>query len=324
MRLMLGPEKCPGTKLLIAIPILIAILVSGCITPGGPSAGGVEIVDFHPDFPEIYPGETVKFNLMVKNTGSVEATDVFAELLGLDEDWFGGREQFPNEAECRYDGNFFTLMPPRPEHGTGGETHVCTWNYGAPEDIPRGTSISYDATARVFYTYHTDVVKTVTLVSYNKMREIIQQGGSLVMDAVSQTSSPISITASTRSPIRLSESQDSMTFPLEIGIENVGGGIACRVGACKKQLGEKWNEVLLKIEFPSDGIGIVQGTGCSGFSGDGEFVSVWLGKPNRIACDLEVKNPSSITGPVQIPIRIHAEYSYFVDKTISIRVSSPY
>lgn len=315
--------------LIIIFPLLLVVLISGCTSIPIPglstmTSGGVTIVDFNSDFPDVYVGDTMKFSLRVRNMGSVEATDVFAELLGLDEDWFVGGEKFPNENECRYDGSFFTLSPPQPEYSVGGEAHTCSWTYDTPEGIPKGMSVTYDATARVYYTYQTNVMKTITLISYDKMKELQQQGKTLVTDTVSQTSSPISITAVTRSPIRISENKNSITFPLEITIQNVGGGVACITGECKGSFGEESkNKILLKIESLSDGLGLVSGGGCEDLR-SGKLISVWPGKSNKITCDLEAGGLSQLTGPAQKPIKISAEYSYYTESTIPITVSSPY
>lgn len=317
--------KSCGAKLLVAFTIMFVITVSGCTFipgPSGPTVGGVSIVDFNSDFSELYPKEMVTFNLKVKNTGSVTAEKVFAELLGLDEDWYAANEEDPQEDECRWKSETgFTLAPPRPEYGVDGETHVCTWKYPAPEDIPAGGSIRYDATARVFYTYHTELIKSITLVSYDKMKEIQQQGGSLPIDTVSQTTSPISISVATRSPIRIQN--DEVSFQLEVTIENAGGGVVCRKDKCKKQYGGKWNEVKLKIDLPN-GMELSDNSGCSKIAGEGDYVSVWTGKPNKIACEIEIPKSYSITGPEQKTVNVRADYSYFIEKTIPITVTSPY
>lgn len=317
------PGKKATAKYFSLAAIVLIAVVSGCTSPSPATGGGVIIEEFVTDFGEVYSGDTVKLSLLVRNTGSVDAGHVFAEVLGLDEAWYGQGENFPNEQECRHDSSGFSLSAPNPDYSVRGESHVCTWTYNAPTDIPKGMSVTHEATAMVFYDYHTDVVKTVTLLSYERMRELQQQGGAIPADTTSQTNSPVSITAATRSPIRIGN--DEITFPLEIGIENTGGGIACRTGECKKAKGGNLNEVKLKIGFLSEGMSIAPDSGCQGFAdGDGEYVSVWSGKPNKISCDIQVDNPSGITGPVQIPIRINAEYSYLIEDTLQIRVYSPY
>jgi hypothetical protein len=321
---MQGLRYSAGAKALLIVSIVFSMLVSGCAwlpfgLPQTGTSGGVVIEDFSPDLSEVYTGEPIKFTLKVRNTGSVESEKTFAELLGLDEDWYDDfEERFPNEAECRYDGSGFDLLPPSPDHGTQGESHICTWDYDAPSDIINGASVSYDATARVFYTYRTEVVKSVTLASREEMISMQQQGRTLPADTISSTSSPVSVTVDTTSPIRVFD--DVATFPIEISIENVGGGVPCRENECKKTGEEKWNEIKLSIALP-DGISMA-GTGCNSFSGNGDYISVWPGKPNKITCDVSV-DANDLTGPTQKAIRVSAEYSYFVDKTITVLVSSP-
>jgi hypothetical protein len=155
------------------------------------------------------------------------------------------------------------------------------------------------------------------------MKEIKNQGGSLVAESTSHTVSPISISANTKSPIRILEDKNKAIFPLEIKIENVGGGVVCRVGKCKKTQEEKVNEIKLSVKLHS-GLTLASGSGCSDFTkSGGSYISVWSGKPNQIACEIEATGLSDIDGPIQKQIEIHADYSYYVDKTISITVSSP-
>ena len=173
-----------ATKTLSWIPILLLVLVvcaSGC-TNTKTAGKGVIIEAFEPDHPEIYSGEPVVFRLLVRNTGSVEARNVHAELLGIDEDWcckpagtpeekgrWLNREKLPNEEECRYNGEGFSLAAPDPSMGTSGGTHTCTWSYRAPT-IERGFSLTYRPTARVFYTYSTTTTKLITFGSSAELR----------------------------------------------------------------------------------------------------------------------------------------------------------
>ncbi|MCK4714477.1 MAG: hypothetical protein KAT35_02805, partial [Candidatus Aenigmarchaeota archaeon] len=65
----------------VLLSIFSVLAVSGCTTPVQ-TGSGVVIQEFTPGFTEIYPGEPIVFYLKFKNTGSVEATNVFAEVLG--------------------------------------------------------------------------------------------------------------------------------------------------------------------------------------------------------------------------------------------------
>ena len=307
----------PGLVLLLAA----VVAASGCINPNLQTGDGVVIQEFTPGFSEVYPGEPVTFFLKFKNIGSVEATEVFAELLGLDEDWaasssrFGsgevspGGEKFPEETRCRHDGEHFSMKPPDLFYGTEGETATCTWKYKAPP-IPGGFGVTYPITARLFYSYRTDLVKSFTILSTGELMRYNQQGKTVPSSTVSSTRSPIIITAEARDPIRFWES--SITFPIAITFSNTGGGMVCLKDQCKKTEGQEWNQLGFSIKEISKGIKV----DCFGRN----EIEVWTNRDNTIVCDVTVSDTSQITGHEERIISISAEYSYFTDAEASITV----
>jgi hypothetical protein len=323
----------------IAFPILVLALlftltVSGC-TRQVQTGYGVVIEEFTPAFAEVYPEEPIIFLLKVKNIGSVEAMDVHAELLGLDEDWAAsskgvgqgpitpGGEKLPEESWCRFTETekHRTLKPPDLFYGTEGEVATCTWKYKAP-DIPSGFKPTYDITARVFYTYSTDVVKSFTLASAGELYKLKEQGKSLPSSTVSSTKSPVSITAESDDPIRVWSDKGSVSLPLKITISNTGGGMVCSVGKCKKtgEDGHEWNK--LNLYFKPLGGGIVLGSECrgNGDGGGGKVVEVWPNRDNTIICEIEFTEISNIVGHEERLLQISAVYSYFADAESSVTI----
>ena len=132
------------------IPVLIVLLVSGCISTSIETGNGVIIKNYDVGFSDVYSGECVDFDVLIKNTGSIKAEDVFVELVGLDEGWsddeiswgrgcsgtgggpWVGGEKLPNEGTCRYTSSGSELLPPDILRGTEGEERVCSWSYMAP------------------------------------------------------------------------------------------------------------------------------------------------------------------------------------------------
>ena len=198
------------------LSVVAVLLVSGCTQAG--TGNGVKVLDFGPDLSKVYPGEVVNFNLRFQNTGSLNAGGVFAELLGLDEDWYDsglgdigggpweGGEKLPNEKECRYtEGVHKTLLAPNPQYGTPGETQSCSWTYKAPgeDKVSRDMDRTYPITARVYYDYRTEVVKLVPFLSKEEVLKLRDRGATIQLSDVSSTSSPVSISLETDSPIRV-------------------------------------------------------------------------------------------------------------------------
>lgn len=309
----------------LVLPLVAILAVSGCIT-NTTTGNGVVIEEFTTGgISELYPGEPVTFYLKVRNTGSVEAEGVFAELLGLDEDWaksssdlgtIEGVEMLPQETRCQYinKGEHFTLQPPDTIYNTAGETATCTWKYRTPP-IPQGMNPTYGITARAFYDYRTDLVKSFTILSTSELLKYKQQGLGVPMSTVSSTRSPITITTESRDPIRFWE--DKISFPLAITVSNTGGGMVCLKGQCKKTGSVEWNKLRLTINPVSSGLEV--SPECSEYR-SGSVMEVWPNRDNTIICDIEVSGVSDITGFEERILGISAEYSYFTDAETSIKV----
>ncbi len=329
--------------ILMLFPILFVILASGCTIPIGPQppkAGGLTIESFVTDLQvsEISSGEPITFQLKFRNTGSVTAKNVFAELFGLDESWCcdmvgitgegpwtSGKEKLPNEERCRYTGVGFSLLPPDPQSGTLGESSTCTWSYKAPS-IPKNLpSVPFTPTVRLFYTYKTILLKSITFGSHQDLRATQNIGGVLPASTTSVTSSPISISVQTKSPIRfwtVGDGSGEVKFPIKIDIKNIGGGTVCAnegglLKSCKLLIGgeESKNNIFLKI---TPGLGLELREECRDFE-MGKIITLWKGQSNSITCDV-VAAGLEAKGPVQRSITIEAEYEYTIDIETSIRV----
>jgi hypothetical protein len=211
-----------------------------------------------------------------------------------------------------------TLKAPDVTYGTEGETATCTWMYRAP-GIPEGMNPEYPITARVFYDYRTDVVKSLTLTPAKELLSYNQQGRALPTGTVSSTRSPISIKAESRSPIRFWDSGD-ISFPLAITVSNTGGGMVCLRDHCKKASagGHEWNQLTLKIIPLSDGLAVSDE--CERFTGSGSTLEVWPGRDNTIICNIEASGLDSIVGHEERMLGISAEYGYFTDEHASVTV----
>jgi hypothetical protein len=161
--------------------------------------------------------------------------------------------------------------------------------------------------ARVTYGYTTTTVKSITFGTSTELRSIQDKGGTLPADTVSTTSGPVSIDIVSKGPIRVSS--NNVEFPIEISLNNAGGGIACKTGCSTSA---DWNKVKLTIKLPD---GIEKADGCE----DGEPYSLWRGKSNTIGCRLSAS--SDFTGRVQRLITVTATYDYIVDATTSLTVT---
>ena len=327
-----------ASLLFLALPLL-ALLASGCTTTNtSATTNGIAVKSFGPDFSEVYSGETVKFNLLLKNEGSVDTSGVHAELLGLDEDWCsasgtggtqcrasaGGRlENLPNEQDCQYTGSGFKMYAASSIHGTDGSTHTCSWTYVAPQ-IAKDFSIQYVPIARTFFPYKSAVTKLITFGSTNEIRRLQDSGSKFPMETVSSTVSPVQLTIETKGPIRFWGG--TVAFPLEITITNAGGGAPCSTGAntiegvrnnCKGTVAgdSAKDRITLRVvlgsnmQFMDPECQLLTST---------MVVALYKGK-NSIVCDIQASGMSEV--PIQKAVTVEAYYEYYTDTTSSIRLT---
>jgi len=306
-------------NMLLILPLLVlpALLVSGCtLTPVEVTSNGVEIESLEADFINLFEGEQVTFRMMLRNTGSADTSEVFAELLGIDQEWGPdpGQEVLPNEEECRWNsGSHFSLLAPEPENGIPGQTHMCTWTYVAP-NLPEGQSITYEVTGRVFYRYSSSTITSITFGTYDELRALQESGQPIPAETTSSSKGPIKISIETQGPIRFSEGETSVDFPLYITIENLGKGVVCNAedpNQCKDYAGtDPQNKV--SVSFSANDID---------FEEDCEIkeMSVWVGIPNYHTCEATASNLPGIIS--QRVITATATYSYYNDKTTTVTVT---
>lgn len=313
------------------LAFVFLVLISGCTTPV-PKPAGVVIESFTTDFSEVYPGEPVSFRVKIRNTGSVDAENVFAELYGLDESWCESsvkcdkktREVFPNEEECRYDGNGFSLEAPDPLRKTKGESHVCTWSYTAP-DIPPGFSIHYTPKVGIFYTYRSITIQSITLLPQNELIRIKDSHLPLPTETVSTTNSPIHISVETLSPVRYWKSTETIETPIKITITNLGDGFPCYGPtekpphkSCKSLCQNCKDKVKVYVQpldediIPKD---------CKEVTKDPIFLP--YGKSNSFVCYIKIKNLPKYRA-VQKNIKVEAVYEYYTEKEISLTLKNTY
>jgi hypothetical protein len=287
----------------LILPLFLAVFISGCVIPGGSTggAGGVDIMAFETDWDQVYIDEPVSFRVLVQNTGSVDSGDGSIDILGLEE-W--------SKLECSPSLTFDRLLPPNPDRGTSGESFAVTCNSDAPE-VPSGLSVTYTPTARMSYGYSSDFVKSIIVASQEELRAIESRGTGLPSELISSSTSPISLSIETKGPIRFWSDTSKVEFPLEITVNNVGGGIACLDSSCDTN---DWNKIRLTI----DGVDL-DDSECQKYSSKG-VLTLWQGRSNTIVCKASF-SVGGIVGAVQKNIQIHADYGYFVDRTIPITVN---
>jgi hypothetical protein len=275
---------------LFALVMLAVLLSSGCTTfpwtgGGGTVFGsGMEISAFEPQLTKAYAGENVNFDMRVRNSGSFDAPGKAALSIG---DW---QCQPGNEVA------FETLLAPNDERGTSGQEKSLRWTCTAPQ-LNDELTATYDARAIVTYNYRSVTSNTVMLVPRQELISLRDAGKSLPSQLASTTHSPVSLTINVAGPIRMSGEESSIEFPVNIVIENTGGGV---VDA---------SSVDLKVE----GLGGLTQKNC-----DYSNLHLWRGTSQQITCTMGATGVTAIT---EARIVATLTYGYSVSKTVSIQVA---
>jgi len=320
----------------VLFAMILVITVSGCVLQSNVSNldSGVYIMDFKPEFTNVYSGEPVKFMLRVKNFGSEQATSGKVCMIGLGSEWIpaeGGKFSTCTEGcEDTDETRMFSLFPP--SENVEGEEKICMWTYDkAPENIPEGMQMTYTPVARLVYYYKSTTVKTISMLPYQEMRRLQETGAELPSTTSSSSSSPVSITIQNKGPIRYwsepGQDKASVTFPLAIKIENTGGGTTTLSEDAGSGTAQRvYNKIkAVTISFPGLEEADYKLEDCDKYlPGDttsgGKVVELWEGRDYLINCKLTFNNLDR-GSPVTKVIQVSAEYGYLVEKSTEIIVS---
>lgn len=309
---------------ILILSIFSALFISGCTFPGGEetaSGSGVITENLEVDFPKVYAGEKFKLQMKMSNQGSVDAQNVEPVLFNIEKNAGGKMLEISCLGTCKSD---IILLAPDPERGTTGETKTCTWDCRAPSEIPEGLTVTFNPSVRLYYGYATHTVKSITIASQDELRSIQNQGGSLPSETISTTAGSVQLSVIVNGPIRYQENENKITFPINIDIQNTGGGTACDVGNDGCMNTKNWNKVnivfdreddssaTLKSCNIADSIQTAQGT-------QGPAVDLWKGQSATLTCEVDL-NIQELSGLVQKNLKFSIYYDYFMDTSTTIEV----
>lgn len=303
--------------ILLILPMVAVVLISGCVQWGGTVAAGdgVVIWGFEPDIlGTYYSGDSVKLQLRIQNMGEVRATQVEAELAGIDvTEWAAfGATFYKNIAD---------MTPYDSETNTPGAEKIVIWNLEAPE-LAKGIDITYEPIVKVSYDYKTIAQKPITIVAEDELRRIQQQGGSLPSKITIYTGGPLSVYVKTRDYVKTTEEFGSYdVFPISIDITNTYGGYV--IPDSFGGFGGFGEEYIYPVQVritPPAGTDFVH----SGFFGDDDCTTgtitkdLWKGYDATITCELMVTNPP--TYREERYLKVELEYRYQTEAITQIPV----
>ena len=288
----------PAMLLLLFVTIALS---SGCVIPGfpvAPTGNGIQITEWKPDFNRVYSNEKVTFYANLKNAGSYDAHNVDFMIIDLD----GWTEVEPQGMGCKEGG--MDLLAANSQYGTLGEEKMCSWTAVSP-DIDRGLHMVYSPKVSVCYDYLSTATLRTPSISRSELKRLQDGGDGIPSSATSSSGSPITVSATTPSPIIVTSSQ--ITFPVTITMANGGGGMFCvpgDKGICTG--GEKMNKVALEVRS-STAVVVECPDELLFFSNRGE-----------ITCDMRMISGDETL--VENDIDITARYRYCIDASTSIEV----
>lgn len=314
-------EKTFGVKILLLLCISLSLMTSGCtMFPSGQTGGGSGLVieEFEPSLPTTESNEPVTFHLEVRNKGGSkgplgQGVPVIAELMGVDPmEWRVMPSVYSQQ---------MNLYPPDPDAQTEGGLGTVDWEAMTPL-IPEGERVSYDAIARVYYTYKTTARKPIWFVTKPELETLSRSGGSLTSEATTYTSGPLTVDIKAGQFVATREWAENK-FQLQIKISNTGGG---HIFGRDSPVGlhVTWPQFVRPVgDCPRDiywGTGMYENmpVGLSQPATSGRFVRVWDTRDTDITCEFTISEPPS--SRTKSFFEVELDYIYYIDASTSITV----
>jgi hypothetical protein len=310
-------KKTGELAILLFLPIVV-LAASGCTNLGlggssGVSGAGVVVTKFESSLQSIQSDDEVMLHLEVQNMGDAIAMAA-AELINIyPQDWnVLNTEQTIGE-----------LLPSDEEAGTEGQLGTLYWRLRAP-DLQRGERRTYEPMVRVFYSYETRVIKPITFLTSEELRRAIQNGESLPSEAAIVSAGPLSVNVQAGEFVRTKDDWEQSYFPVEITIENTGGGLIAGEnypigveivnppgtifrGDCPRVSQTEWMSFDTSI-LPA---GLTRPI-------SPKWVYMWDGKETKITCELKVVNPPEYRESRELKVVL--KYIYYQDAKLPITV----
>lgn len=291
--------------LLLLVPILGTVLISGCTNTTGPTFGnGVAILNWEPSLSSVESGDNLQLRLRIQNQGELTARSVSAAITGIDtNDW--GISGSPTQA--------VNLAPPDRVQSTQGETREFLFDAEAP-GIPKGTTQPFTPQVRVFYVYRTTASKLVTVVNDQELQRLQDQGKTLSSKDTVTSAGPLKVTINAGKFLKIKEQGYgfSRTFPITIDIQNVGGGVVSTQSTMSTNPDYK---VVFSLTQPSR-LGITC-TPSGTFAANA--ITLWKGQSASVTCNVQIL--SSPLSSEDDNIIVTLDYSYYIDASTTVTVT---
>ncbi|MBI4019643.1 MAG: hypothetical protein HY364_05350 [Candidatus Aenigmarchaeota archaeon] len=320
--------------------IIMVILAAGCTASARPvtvsASDGLQINDFSADTTDVFSNEAVRLNLEVENIGGTTAQNINAVLFGSVRSW----ENVPSGAQKLAD----AMTPPLLGSGSPGDMSKRIWTMTAPY-LPQGLSQDYPIGVRVGYDYTTTSITSFDVINYDQFDLLRKKGEFAQMDSVSGNSNaPVKVQLTASSPMRprircAEDALNCISETVTLTLSNVGSGVPFKKGSnLEDPVSDDIGVVMLGIR--SSGGHLECDTGVkredseettkitsSGLDVMPEKKELKLTRgfgSVRIPCTFLMKGSEVTSGVPKdtITVEIVADYSYAIDKTLNVKVTS--
>lgn len=297
---MIQLERSKSALVLLAL----VVIASGCSHTAGSTTDAatttaVQVQNFSAIPDTVYESQSPTLRLSLKNTGTVEATNVKAELFNVP---FGDRNNREWESDSqKFD--FRTLRPANEEAGIPATPKERTLTL-TPPDLAEGDTIPYDFMARISYDYETRGDTQIQLMSQSQFRDT---GAARSQPTVDNTNGPIQMEVRTRTPI-VFYGDGSTSSNLCLIMENEGEGTPYDID-------DRESEDVVDIS--------IRNSGDLEFNEvDGDEGAVELVGNRGIKCYSIDVSGFDADSDIQrtIPVTFVAEYGYYKDTQTSVTV----
>ena len=306
--------------LLLALSVIGIVVLSGCIgqTTITGVGKGLAISSFGPDFNDIRSGEPVYLSAMVTNVGESDATNVYAQLFGIN---IGGSEW--TLVSMTPSARVSLLKRSDPTLGIPGESQEFIWNLNSPANML--VDNTYTANIRIYYQYSTQTTALLKFITYDYLKSLPSSDMSKV-----QSTAGVSHTSSTAAPIAVSLNvgsrplvlyTDNDQFVVQITLNNADIGNPFAVGATYPPAGPLVQTDLYKVNvvITSDlslncANSFVSGTATSG------VVTMTKGSTKTIFCTASPGLRSALGNMRDYAVNVEATYGYYIDSSTNLNV----
>jgi len=313
-------------KLILSMALLL--LVAGCVSTQRPvkvsASDGLQINEFSADINDVFGQEPVTLSLEVENVGGTTAKYIIAKLFGGNSGW-GGNDA-SNTPKALGAGTDTSLIPPLIETNKAGGFSRKIWSITAP-DLPQGLAQSFDIGVRIRYDYTTTSITPVDVISFAQFDQLRKKGTFEQGTTATQNSNaPVRISIEVSSPITQQAADTSISEPVTLSFVNVGSGIAFN-DKTAANLDFPAQSTLGKVSF---NIIVSKGTlTCDNADGTSAqtsgIVTLRRGFDTvKLPCTLTLAaNDLTVGVPKDtITVTVTTDYSYAIDGTASIKVTS--